>query len=232
MRHTSRVLVAVLVATAAFVAAFALAAPSRADTIVCGKEGYSYAGAQNAGGARGVVAALTTVAAPQVQNGHVAAWVGVGGAGAGPGGTDEWMQVGVATFADGQSMIYTEVTEPGAGPKFTAYRTSGIAGERHQMAVVELPGNEEMWQVWVDGRWIGQPVHLPGSDAAWAPIATVESYDGGKPVCNRFRYRFDALEVATSYGVWEQFEAGEVFQDPGYQVIPRPTGFLARAAGY
>ena len=40
------------------------------------------------------MATVTMTTGPRVAGGHVAAWVGVGGVGLGPNGTDQWLQVG------------------------------------------------------------------------------------------------------------------------------------------
>src|SRR5438270_12065851 len=56
--------------------------------------GYSYNGVQSPTRGYGVSANLTMNARSAVGAGHVAAWVGVGGAGMGQGGSDEWVQAG------------------------------------------------------------------------------------------------------------------------------------------
>src|SRR6266536_6298283 len=48
--------------------------------------------------------------APKVRDGHIAGWVGVGGVGEGPDGTDAWIQVGLSAFrGDWTSRMYYEV---------------------------------------------------------------------------------------------------------------------------
>ena len=49
----------------------------------------------------GVAATLSVAAAPTLVAGHVAAWVGVGGGGIGPSGTDAWIQAGLNAYPDG-----------------------------------------------------------------------------------------------------------------------------------
>ncbi len=43
----------------------------------------------------GISASLSSLGTPVVESGHVAGWVGVGGPGQGPGGANEWIQVGL-----------------------------------------------------------------------------------------------------------------------------------------
>ena len=76
---------------------------------VCGIRSYGYAGMGTRTVARGVAATITANASATVHDGHVAGWVGVGGVGAGPGGADEWLQIGLSAFPlDVKSRIYYE----------------------------------------------------------------------------------------------------------------------------
>src|SRR3954467_11841691 len=68
--------------------------------------GYSYTGVQSSYRGFGVSASLTLKARSRVTAGHVAAWVGVGGAGLGPAGSDEWVQAGIARDAGGIDTLY------------------------------------------------------------------------------------------------------------------------------
>ena len=75
----------------------------RLDGVLCPcLGGYTYAGVYRTDKpVAGVAASISMTSLPSVNSGpggHVAAWVGVGGAGMGPGGTDEWLQVGLASF--------------------------------------------------------------------------------------------------------------------------------------
>jgi hypothetical protein len=102
-------------------------APATAqESSACGVAGYSYAGFASAKRAHGVRADLTAVREPSVVNGHVAAWVGVGGVGEGPNGSDSWLQVGVSSIAGlGESGLYYEVTRPGEAPRSRLVHLSG-----------------------------------------------------------------------------------------------------------
>src|SRR6185503_3969216 len=77
------------VCSVAFAATAALVSPPNAAALEpCGNEaGYSYAGFQSAHRGHGIRATLVSLGSPNVRNGHVAAWVGVGGSGLGPNGT-------------------------------------------------------------------------------------------------------------------------------------------------
>src|SRR5437588_19270 len=95
-------LVALLLACICAVpAAGSAGAPTGAHTARTCWSGYSYDGVQSPSRAFGVSATLTLAARSVVANGHVAAWIGVGGPGLGPGGSDEWLQGGIAHDAGG-----------------------------------------------------------------------------------------------------------------------------------
>jgi hypothetical protein len=196
----------------------------------CGRAGYSYAGFQALSPARGVRAELVALGRPHVENGHVAAWVGVGGPGQGAGGSDAWIQVGLSAFRGTGSRLYYETNRPGVGPRYTEVRSEVPAGARVRMGVVEMVRRPGWWRVWVDGRPVSDPVYLPGSTGRWRPIATAETWDGGSRVCNLFAYSFNRVSVAPDrrHG-WRRFAAGHRFQDPGYRVLTRQRGgFIAR----
>jgi hypothetical protein len=213
-------------------AACVVAAPASAQS-ACGWSGYSYAGIRASAPANGIAARLTAVRAPNVQNGHVAAWVGVGGSGMGPGGRDEWLQVGLSAFPGGPSELYYEVTQPGFDAKYVRVLKSVSPGTSHRVAILEITGRPDVWRVWVDGNAASKALYLPGSHDKWAPVATTETWDGGVPSCNAFAYRFDGVRVATrTGGGWQKLVGGQWLQDPGYRVLAgrSPSNFLAGRA--
>ena len=212
---------------AAAVAAVFASSPASAVS-ACGRSGYSYAGFQAVSPAHGVRADIRALGAPHVQSGHVAAWVGVGGPGQGAGGSDAWIQVGFSAFQDGYSRLYYETNRPGVGPRYTQVRERVEPGTRHRLAVLEVHRHAGWWRVWVDGKPVSQPVFLPGSSGRWRPIATAETWDGGRRVCNLFSYKFGRVSVAGHGGAWRHFRSGYRFQDPGYRVVGGKNGFLAR----
>ena len=217
---------------AAAVAAGTLPGGSSATkTRACGNPGYSYAGLQSVRRAHGVRTTLTAIARPWVENGHVAAWVGVGGPGQGANGSDAWIQVGIAAFAGTGSKLYYEVTRPAVGPRYHEIDANVRAGERKRVAVLEMSRRPGHWRVWVNGRPVSEPVYLRASSGRWRPIATAETWDGGRRVCNGFAYRFDGLRVAAwRGGSWERFLSGYRWEDPGYRVQRRSrAGFRALA---
>lgn len=200
----------------------------------CGVPGYSYAGFQDAQTAHGIRATLMPLARPQVESGHVAAWVGVGGTGLGAGGSDAWIQIGLSSFSDGVSRLYSEVNQPSIGPRYTELATGVSVGARHRVVVLEVASRPGWWRVWLDGTPASTPLYLPGSTRRWRPIATAETWDGGRRVCNRFAYRFERVAVVKARGgSWTPFVVGHRFQGPGYRVLlERPGVFSARAAGW
>jgi hypothetical protein len=219
-----------LVATAA--AAGALAAAAFADgspVAPCGATGYSYAGVRGSAVANGVAATLSAETLPIVQSGHVAAWVGVGGAGLGPGGSTEWIQAGLAAFPDGRNELYYEVALPDEHARYV--KLGNVAqGARYRVAVLEVAGKRGYWRVFVNNRAATDPILLPGSHGIWTPVATSESWDGGQPACNRFDYAFDSVSFAAQPGgAWRTIASRHVLQDPGYSVTDSATGFVAHA---
>lgn len=194
----------------------------------CGKAGYSYAGFQSASRGHGVRATLVALAKPQVRNGHVAAWVGVGGAGLGPNGSDQWLQVGLSAFHGTGSNLYYEVAAGGAAPRYHELDAHVTPGQRSRVAVLELATRPNWWRVWLNGKPVSRPIHLPGSSGRFEPIATAETWDGGTRVCNRFAYRFDSLAVAAARGgSWERFIQAHRFEDRGYRVTASRSSFVA-----
>lgn len=213
-------------------AAAAVGRPEAADAArSCGKAGYAYAGLQSTRRAHGVRATLTALARPFVESGHVAAWVGVGGPGQGPGGSDEWLQVGLAGLPGTGTRLYYEVAQPGQTPVYHQLESEVLPGRRVRVALLEMGHRPHHWRIWVDGRFVTEPIHLPGSGARWHPIATAETWDGGRPACNGYGYRFEHLRVATwRGGSWARFRSGHRWQDPGYRVVvPRRSTFRALA---
>jgi len=202
---------------------------SRADG--CGVKTFSYAGLQSQTKAGGVSATLDSTKAPSVSDGHVGGWIGLGGTAAGPGGTPEWIQAGLAAFSSGQdSQMYYEVTVAGSEPRYVELDANVKPGVKHRFSVLELPGRNSWWRVWVDGRAVSPPIHLPGSHASWYPQAVAENWNGGTGACNGYGYRFSDISLAADDGAWRPLESSYVFQDAGYKVIPissTPRSFLA-----
>jgi hypothetical protein len=200
----------------------ASAGPSAAcSSATYGSSGYGYAGFQANRRGHGVRGAVTALAENSVLDGHVAAWVGVGGPGKGPNGVDEWLQVGLASFAGSPRNLYYEVTRPGAAPVFHLVEANVPQGALRRVAVLEMSSRPGTWRVWVDGKPVSEPIDLPGSTRRWEPVATAEAWDGGTGVCNRFAFRFERVEVAAGPGgSWRRFVGGFRFQDAGYRISP------------
>ena len=202
------------------------AAPTSARA--CGDAAYTYAGFSAAHRSYGVAATVTALTVPDVLNGHVAGWIGIGGPGAGPNGTDEWLQVGLSAFSGDEADLYYELTLPGRPPQYTKVADVS-AQEPHRLALVEVPRRRSVWQIWVDKRRVGAPIYLPRSHGRWAPIVTAESWNGGAAVCNAFSYRFANVSLRRGAGSWSPFRRGYRFQDPGYRLEVRRSSFTALA---
>jgi hypothetical protein len=166
---------------------------------------------------------------PNVDGGHVAAWVGVGGSGLGPGGVDEWLQVGLASFEKPEARLYFELTLPGKNPKFTELASGIKPGEVLRVAVLELPFQPNDWIV-ITPKGIAGPFHLPGSHGKWGPVATGESWAKGGALCNDYSYRFDGVQVASGRG-WTPMKHSLKLQDRGWRVHRlSPSSFSASQA--
>jgi hypothetical protein len=197
----------------------------------CGVPGYSYAGLEDAPAEDGIRARLVQLTQPRIESGQVAAWVGVvAGRGLGAAGSNAWIQIGLITLTDGVSRVFFEVNEPPAGPRFTELVTGVSVGAPYRVAVLEVASRPGWWRAWLNGRAASPPVHLAGS-TRW--IATAESWDGGRRVCNDFAYRFKVVAVATPPGgSWSQFVTRHRFQDPGYRVLAeKESAFVAISDG-
>jgi hypothetical protein len=193
--------------------------------------GYSYAGLYGPTATSGVGATLSMLDDPSVSSGHVAAWVGVGGAGLGPNGTNEWLQVGLASFAgspDGR--LYYEVAQPGSNPQYHDLGAVVHPGQRVRVAVLELPLVRDTWIV-VSSVGLAGPFYLPRSHGAFQPVATAESWAAGGSQCNRDAYRFGSVQVARPSGTWHALRHGLKLQDPGWRLRREtPSTFSATAA--
>jgi hypothetical protein len=221
--------VAVVAACLAALAAPALAPARPAAT--CGSSGYAYAGMAASRRAYGISARLVAVTPPQVSSGHVAAWVGVGGVGMGPRGTNEWLQVGLSGFPGSRSLsLYYEVAQPNAAPHYYELESGLPPGTARKVSVLELRGRPNWWRVVVDGKTVGAPINLPASHGAWTPTATTESWGGGTFVCNRFWFGFASVSVASAPGRWSGLGAAYPFSDHGYRVVRQTqSSFVAGA---
>src|ERR687898_1562659 len=223
-----RLLLPVLVAA---VAASSSAGPATGQSPSCA-DGYTYAGRLSSTRAHGVRATLTALSQPRVAAGHVAAWVGVGGVGEGPNGTNAWIQIGLSAFPGSGSRLYYEVARPGAAPTYFEVEIEIRAGDRFRVAVLEMAKRRHHWRVWVDGKPVSAPVRLSGSSGKWRPIATAESWTDAGSACNRFSYRFEGVGVAAANGgSWRSFVGGHTFLDSGYRLVDRgSTTFVATTA--
>jgi len=204
----------------------------KSNSTACGAKEFSYAGLQSESTAHGVSATIAPLAQPSVADGHVGGWIGVGGTEEGPGGTAEWLQVGLASFApDSSIQLYYEVTVAGKGPLYHELKADVQPGEQHKLTVLEMRGHDSWWRVWVDNKPVTRAIHLPGSHGNWYPQALAENWNGGTGTCNTYAYRFSNVKLAHSNGgAWQSLKHRYLFEDAGYQVVQTsrvPSNFVA-----
>ena len=234
-----------LLGTACFVAAIAVWLPAHALSAAhvpapgssaapaksCTSATYAYAGLFSNRPGTGIEATITMLAHSVVTQGHVAGWIGVGGLNAGPKGTTEWLQAGLATTEDGKTVIYAEsVRTDGAIPDYQTLVSHVVPGKPYQLAVRTLPNRPESWQVLLNGRPVTAGVKLPGSEQ-FEPMAMSESWNGAPPPnCNGFSYRFAQLKIASRDGVWSALSHTTPLANKGYKIIDRTVdGFTAHS---
>lgn len=218
----ARPLVAALVGTlcvAALIGATTTATAGRACLNGANENGYSYAGHQSTYRGHGVRATIMLTRAPDIEAGHVAGWIGVGGPGQGANGGDAWIQAGIASMPGLPPMLYAEITREGSDPEFVVLREDVQVGRSHKIAVLEMSRRKGWWRVWVDGEPATEPVRLVGSSGRWAPIATAESWNGRSAACNAFGFRFERVSVSYGGGgSWRPFVSAHRFLDDGNQL--------------
>lgn len=180
----------------------------------------------------GIEATVTSTAAPAVPTGHVAAWIGVGGPGAGPSGADEWLQVGLSSLGGGSIRLYYEVVAPGAARRYVDLG-AGVVGRPVRVGVFEVPAHPSSWRVWIAGRPVSPPLQLPASDQQLDPVATAESWrpSAAPAACNTFDYRFHRVQVVRRRGgPLSSFVTAWTLQRSPYTVVRRADGFVASSS--
>jgi len=215
-----------LLLAAAAVAALALVG-GVATANACGTNGYSYAGLGAPTVGSGISAIITGLGPFAIPNGHVAGWVGVGGPGEGPGGTDEWLQIGLSGFPGLSTDIYYEVARPHHYPVYHEVLANPLPDHPYRVAVLEERPN--WWRVWLDGRPVSRAIHLPQSHDQFMPIATAESWDGGTGgACNNFLYSFQRVKIAHKPGgLFHKFAGGYKIASAKATVQRAGTAFIA-----
>lgn len=228
--RSRRLLLPALLA-AALVAASVDAHRAESAAKACAPHGYAYAGLQAPDSAYGVSATLSSVVAPVVEGGHVAAWIGVGAPGEGPNGSDEWLQVGQNMVVGATSKLYYEIAQPW-GIRYVELEQQVEPGVPARVAVLEMAGRRSVWRVWLNGRPVSEPIWLPDSHGRLTPMAMAENWAGDASVCNRYAYSFHGARLATTPGgSWVRFRMrnADVLQDPGFRIVPAATGGFVAA---
>jgi hypothetical protein len=200
------------------------AATATARSTGCAAHGYSYAGVQEVRTAHGIRATLTAMTQPRIEDGLVAAWVGVGGPGEGTGHKNAWIQAGLVTNELNVNHLYLEVNRPRSPIRYTELVPDVPVGLRYHIGVVEIASQPGWWQVWLNGSPASAAFRLPGSSGRWRPIATVEEWVNGDSSCNDFAYRFEhvAVEAASAHD-WRHLIVGDRFEAPGFRMLRATT---------
>lgn len=180
---------------------------------------YSYSGLASAEPVHGLAATITQLSLPRVRSGHVAAWVGIGGPGAGPAGQDEWLQVGIGELYGGRPVLYAEVRS-GRRYSFRVLRAPVPAGETHRVALTELaPGS---WSVVVDGRAVAWRARLDAGVGRRAQVAAESWTSSG--ACNGLAFRVEAV-AARGPGGWHPLRRPFLFHDAPLAVVSAAGGY-------
>ena len=214
----------VLFVCAVLACVLAAAVPAQARP-ACGP--YAYAGVQTQRPVHGVSAAITALQAPNVEDGHVAGWVGVAS-----NNGDGWIQVGLSAFPGVRTNdVYLEYAVPGRDPQYTTLRADVAVGERHRFAVSELARRPGWWQASVDGSPAGRAVFLPGSTGRWRAQVLGESWNDDSGACNRYSYAFSGVSLASTPNRHSAgFGGFAFFEDAGYALTWRSASeFIASA---
>lgn len=190
---------------------------------------YRYAGVASERSVGGVAAILEVSAVPSVRDGHVAAWVGVGGPGLGPGGVDEWIQVGVNGLAGEAGVnVYYEVRR-GTFYAYKALASSVRVREPHRFEVLESLSHPGWWRAWIDGKPVSPAVFLPGSHDAWPGQAVAENWITKVAACNAFGFGFRDLAVRhPGSAARQRLPARPTFTDAGIELTTVRSGFTVR----
>jgi hypothetical protein len=165
-------------------------------------DGYSYATIGASSNAYGISARIAQLSAPDTLSGHVAGWVGVGGPGQGPYGSNEWLQVGSAAYPSiTGSGIYYEVALPGTYPRYHEISTGVPIGTYIRVTVLEMHNRPNSWRVWVNHRPVSPPIRLPESQGGLMATARSECWVGGTDgQCSDFSYGFRDVSIARAAG--------------------------------
>jgi hypothetical protein len=159
----------------------------------------------------GISARIALLDAFGILNGHASGFVGVGGPGQGPLGSNEWLQVGYAGFPSiTGNALYYEVALPGRFPVYHQVSTGVPVDTYAKVTVLEMHSRPGYWRVWVNHKPVSAPIHLPQSRDGLKPIAESVNWDGGTGgACNEFSYSFRDLSIARAPGgAWQQLTNG------------------------
>jgi hypothetical protein len=178
-------------------------------------EGYSYAGIRAPSNAYGISAQIAQISALGILSGHSAGWVGVGGPGQGPHGSNEWLRVGYAAFPGTTgSDVYYEVALPGTYPSYHQVSTDLAVGTYTKVTVLEMRNRPNLWRVWVNHKPVSAPIRLPKSHDGLMPTVTYENWDGGTGgMRNGSFYSFRHVSIARAPGGdWQQLTDADPIQ--------------------
>jgi hypothetical protein len=172
----------------------------------CQPYNYSYGGVSFPNASHGIRAQITISSPPHVENGHLAAWIGIGGEGMGESGSDEWLQAGLASQKTETGglihYLYIETATGGAAAKETFIQNAEI-GKSYLISILEVKNRPGWWRVWLNGEPISEPYHLSFSQylsPSPPPQVFAESWIETPQACNHFNYKFTHIAMAYQPG--------------------------------
>ena len=203
----------------ALAAASILAAPAWADG-ACTDAGYTEGGASTGAHTHGISAHVRPLSRPNVQNGVVTAWVGIGPTNTPPDKLLGFLHVGVIALPVQSPRLFWEYRRPGTATTIRHLRKYIRIGTRHRVAVREVAGRPGRWRVWIDRRIVSPAMNVRRV-GGWRPRVMIESLPDRTTSCNNFKYRFSRVSVVRRLGThepWRRLIRAYTFRSPGVGV--------------
>jgi len=193
--------------------------------------GLSYSGLVSTNPLAGVHAKLESLQLPTIQSGWAASWVGVGDPKTVSGESSRAIRVGLIAHSESEISLVYQVHRSGQPVKEREVYRYVKPSERHSVYVVSSKRHPSRWFIKVDGRRIGNRIHMqPG--AGWRAFTTVESAVLASGECNSLAYEVSNASKAkrqrTRHGIRRDWSAlTRAFQASGPLLLqPSTDGFV------